>query len=63
MVIKEISISTPLTETPKQASHYSLTFNDYIKTTTKGPGYDFAAMSLYAIPLGIAYFVFHQIID
>ena len=56
-------MSTSLTETPKQASHYSLTFNDYIKTTTKGPGYDFAAMPLYATPLGIACFASHQIID
>jgi hypothetical protein len=56
-------MSTPLTESPKQASDFSLTLNDYIKITAKGLGYGFAALSLYAIPLGTAYFTFHLILD
>ena len=49
-------MSTLQIETPR-STH---AFNGYIKPLLEGFGYAFAALALYAIPMGTAYFIFQS---
>jgi multidrug transporter EmrE-like cation transporter len=51
------------TETPMLKRDSLHTISEYIWIATQGFGYSLAALSLYAIPMGIAYFIFQGLFN
>ena len=61
--IEVATMMTHQTETPLQKRDSLHTISEYIWTATQGFGYSLAALSLYAIPMGIAYFIFQNLFN
>jgi len=61
--IEVATMMTHQTETPLLKRDSLHTISEFIWSATQGLGYGLAALSLYAIPMGIAYFIFQKLFN